>query len=204
MSGSAASLSSPRVGSWPRGVAFTLLVVVVSACSREKGAGADSAAVTVAGTRIAAPHAGAAGEWRMPAGDYASSRYSELASDHRRRTRRTCTPRGPSPPACCAATRDSRSSSSNTMYLVTPYPNVVVRARPRRRQGSRSSGRSARRTRRRRSGIACCDVVNRGAAYADGKIFYNLLDGHTVAVDAASGQAALAHEDGRPRRAARR
>ena len=30
--------------------------------------------------------------------------------------------------------------------------------------------------------------MNRGAAYADGKIFYNLLDGHTVAVDAATGK----------------
>ena len=36
-------------------------------------------------------------------------------------------------------------------------------------------------------GLACCDVVNRGAAFADGVIFYNLLDGHTVAIDAASG-----------------
>src|ERR1051325_8755196 len=36
-------------------------------------------------------------------------------------------------------------------------------------------------------GGAGCDVMNRGAAYADGKIFYNLLDGHTIAVDAASG-----------------
>ena len=39
-----------------------------------------------------------------------------------------------------------------------------------------------------RSGIACCDVINRGAFYADGKIVYNLLDGHTVAVDAATGK----------------
>jgi PQQ-dependent dehydrogenase (methanol/ethanol family) len=31
-------------------------------------------------------------------------------------------------------------------------------------------------------------VINRGAFYADGKIIYNLLDGHTVAVDAESGK----------------
>jgi lanthanide-dependent methanol dehydrogenase len=36
--------------------------------------------------------------------------------------------------------------------------------------------------------MACCDVVNRGAAYADGKIFYNTLDNHTVAVDANTGR----------------
>jgi PQQ-dependent dehydrogenase (methanol/ethanol family) len=37
-------------------------------------------------------------------------------------------------------------------------------------------------------GVACCDVVNRGAAYANGKIFYNTLDDNTVAVDAATGK----------------
>jgi lanthanide-dependent methanol dehydrogenase len=37
-------------------------------------------------------------------------------------------------------------------------------------------------------GVACCDVVNRGASYADGKIIYNLLDAHTVAVDAQTGK----------------
>jgi PQQ-dependent dehydrogenase (methanol/ethanol family) len=36
--------------------------------------------------------------------------------------------------------------------------------------------------------MACCDVVNRGAAYADGRLFFNTLDNHTVAVDARSGQ----------------
>src|SRR5205807_4173998 len=37
-------------------------------------------------------------------------------------------------------------------------------------------------------GVACCDTVNRGAAYADGKVFINTLDNHTVAVDAATGK----------------
>ena len=37
-------------------------------------------------------------------------------------------------------------------------------------------------------GVACCDVVNRGAAYADGRVFFNTLDNQTIAVDAASGR----------------
>ncbi|HVW73707.1 MAG TPA: PQQ-dependent dehydrogenase, methanol/ethanol family [Rhizomicrobium sp.] len=37
-------------------------------------------------------------------------------------------------------------------------------------------------------GEACCDVVNRGASYDNGKIFYNTLDNHTVAVDAKTGK----------------
>jgi PQQ-dependent dehydrogenase (methanol/ethanol family) len=37
-------------------------------------------------------------------------------------------------------------------------------------------------------GEACCDVVNRGAVYDNGKIFFNTLDNHTVAVDAKTGK----------------
>ncbi|RUX69389.1 PQQ-dependent dehydrogenase, methanol/ethanol family, partial [Mesorhizobium sp. M7A.F.Ca.US.005.03.1.1] len=37
-------------------------------------------------------------------------------------------------------------------------------------------------------GVACCDVVNRGAAFANGRIFFNTLDGHTIALDANTGK----------------
>jgi PQQ-dependent dehydrogenase (methanol/ethanol family) len=37
-------------------------------------------------------------------------------------------------------------------------------------------------------GEACCDVVNRGEVYDNGKIFFNTLDDHTVAVDAKTGR----------------
>ncbi|MDQ3607130.1 MAG: PQQ-binding-like beta-propeller repeat protein, partial [Gemmatimonadota bacterium] len=37
-------------------------------------------------------------------------------------------------------------------------------------------------------GVACCDHVNRGAVYADGKLFYATLDNQAVAVDAETGQ----------------
>ena len=104
----------------------------------------------------------------MPAGDYANSRFSDLAQIT---------------PANAANLKASWTFSTgvlrghegqplvvnNTMYLVTPYPNV-----------SYAIDLAT-------AGQACCDVVNRGAAYADGKIFYNLLDGHTVAVDAENG-----------------
>ena len=36
-------------------------------------------------------------------------------------------------------------------------------------------------------GVACCDVVNRGAAYSKGKVVYTLLDGSVVAVNAVTG-----------------
>lgn len=35
---------------------------------------------------------------------------------------------------------------------------------------------------------ACCDVVNRGVAYWDGKVYVGTLDGRLIAIDTASGQ----------------
>jgi PQQ-dependent dehydrogenase (methanol/ethanol family) len=36
--------------------------------------------------------------------------------------------------------------------------------------------------------VACCDLVNRGVAYGDGKIIANALDGQVIALDAATGK----------------
>ena len=36
--------------------------------------------------------------------------------------------------------------------------------------------------------IACSDVVKRGEAFADGKVFYKLLDGHTDALHSDTGK----------------
>ena len=53
-------------------------------------------------------------------------------------------------------------------------------------------------------GKACCDTVNRGWAFADGKLIYNLLDAHTVAVDAKTGKEVWRTKMGERRRTARR
>ncbi len=37
---------------------------------------------------------------------------------------------------------------------------------------------------------ACCDTVNRGASYADGKLVYGTLDGYVIALDAQTGKEA--------------
>ena len=74
----------------------------------------------------------------------------------------------------------------DTMYVVTPWPNTLY-ALDLKQDGAIKwvyQSKPARAA----QGVACCDVVNRGAAYADGKIFYNTLDNHTVAVDAETGK----------------
>jgi glucose dehydrogenase len=37
-------------------------------------------------------------------------------------------------------------------------------------------------------GVACCDVVNRGLVFDNGRLFFNTLDNHTIAIDAESGK----------------
>src|SRR5688500_2154572 len=74
----------------------------------------------------------------------------------------------------------------DTMYLITPFPNIVYAL------NLRDPGGETRRVYRTNpdpsaQGVACCDVVNRGLAYADGKIVLNTLDNHTIALDAATG-----------------
>ncbi len=72
------------------------------------------------------------------------------------------------------------------MYIHTPFPNntfafdlerpgeILWEHKPKQDPAARA--------------VACCDVVNRGLAYADGKIFKTLLDGHIVALDAKTGK----------------
>jgi PQQ-dependent dehydrogenase (methanol/ethanol family) len=75
----------------------------------------------------------------------------------------------------------------NTMYVVTPYPNNLI-AIDLTKPGHPIKWTFQPAPDPRSVGIACCDIVNRGASYAEGKIIYNLLDSHTVAVDAETGK----------------
>jgi lanthanide-dependent methanol dehydrogenase len=179
---------------------MALLVATLSACSAEpRTATSDSAAgdgpqatstaaigtASPSGARIAVPHAGPPGEWQMPAGDYANSRYSELSS---------ITPQNAANlrVAWAFSTGVLRGHEGqplvidNTMYVVTPYPNVSY-AIDLAQTGQPLKWKFRPVNSQQAIGRACCDVVNRGAAYADGKIFYNLLDGHTIAINSATG-----------------
>src|SRR6185312_2657731 len=75
---------------------------------------------------------------------------------------------------------------NDTMYVVTPYPNNLIAIDLTKPSGAVKFIYEPHPDPR-AQGIACCDVVNRGASYADGKIVYNLLDAETVAVDARTG-----------------
>jgi PQQ-dependent dehydrogenase (methanol/ethanol family) len=126
------------------------------------------------------------GQWTMPAKDYAATRYSAMNEIR---------------PDNAAGLQEAFSFSlgvdkgqeaaplvvGSTMYVVTAYPNYVYAldlARP----GAPLKWKYAPMPLPAAQGVACCDVVNRGAAYADGKILFNTLDGRTIALDAATGK----------------
>ena len=73
------------------------------------------------------------------------------------------------------------------MYIVTPYPNYLY-ALDLTKPGAPAKWTFKPKPAAASQGVACCDVVNRGAVYDNGRIFFNTLDGQTIAVDANSGQ----------------
>ena len=126
------------------------------------------------------------GQWTMPAKNYASTRYSSLnqitaanvANLRITSTFSTGTLRGHEAAPLVV---------NNTMYIVTPFPNYVY-ALDLTQPGAPTKWSYKPRVEQAAQGVACCDVVNRGAVIADGKLFFNTLDNHTIALDANTGK----------------
>jgi PQQ-dependent dehydrogenase (methanol/ethanol family) len=74
-----------------------------------------------------------------------------------------------------------------TMYVHTPFPDIVY-ALDLEKEGAPVKWKYVPKQDPSVVAIACCDTVNRGLAYADGKIFMNQLDTNTVALDAETGK----------------
>jgi len=126
------------------------------------------------------------GQWVMPAKNYASTRYSTLAEINASNVRNLRTAFTFS----LGTTRGAEAAPlvvNNTMYIVTPFPNNLY-ALDLTKPGAPVKWVYEPHTNASSQGVACCDVVNRGAAYYNGKIYYNLLDVETVAVDANTGK----------------
>ncbi len=126
------------------------------------------------------------GQWPMPGKDYSATRYSGLAGVTAANAARL-RPVWTFSTGVLGGHEGQPLVVNHTMYVVTPYPNVLY-AFDLTQDGYPLKWKYRPDVNPSAIGIACCDVINRGAAYADGKIVYNLLDGHTVAVDAATGR----------------
>ncbi len=142
--------------------------------------------VTLSATTVAAQSSRDDGRWTMPARDYGATRYSRLAELTPENVARL-------KPVWNFSTGVLRGHEgqplvvNQTMYVVTPYPNVLY-AFDLTRPSYPLKWKYRPNVDPNALGIACCDAINRGAFYADGKIVYNTLDGHTVAIDAATGK----------------
>jgi PQQ-dependent dehydrogenase (methanol/ethanol family) len=75
---------------------------------------------------------------------------------------------------------------NNTMYIVTPYPNIVY-ALDLTQPGAPLKWKFEPNPASASQGVACCDFVNRGLAYYDNRIYFNTLDDQTIALDAGTG-----------------
>lgn len=138
------------------------------------------------------------GEWTLPAGDYANTRYSPLdlintgnvGNLKQVSSMAIGIPRG---------FEGQPLVVGDTMYVVTPFPNNLIALDLNDPTGP-VKWTYAPNPDPRAVGIACCDVVNRGASYGEGLIVYNTLDTHTVAVDAATGREVWKRKLGDPNR----
>jgi PQQ-dependent dehydrogenase (methanol/ethanol family) len=187
--------STSHAGALRRRTGFQLIYTVIFLTATAAFfAGCTSKSSTALQPPGAAPASGAVptnpaapedGNWTIPAKDYASTRFSGLDQVNVSNV-------GNLKVAWTFSTGVDRGQEAapivvgDTMYVVTPYPNVLYaldvanngamkwKYEPNPEAASQ--------------GVACCDTVNRGAAFSNGKVFINTLDGQTCAVDAATGK----------------
>nr|WP_074078287.1 methanol/ethanol family PQQ-dependent dehydrogenase [Microvirga massiliensis] len=126
------------------------------------------------------------GQWTMPTRNYAGTRYSDLAEINTENVKNLQV-------AFTFSLGVNRGQESaplvvgNTLYVVSPYPNILYAldltqpGAPLKWQYNPKPSSSA-------QGVACCDTVNRGPTYADGRVFFTTLDAHVVAVNADTGE----------------
>jgi PQQ-dependent dehydrogenase (methanol/ethanol family) len=126
------------------------------------------------------------GQWVMPAKNYASTRFSALNQINAANVKNLKV-------AWTFSTGHDRGEEAaplvvnNTMYVVTPFPNVLYALDLTQPGAPAKWNYQPKDLNSAAKGIACCDWVNRGAAYANGKIYFNTLDGRTCAVNADTG-----------------
>src|SRR5215475_11222442 len=138
-------------------------------------------------------------DWVMQAGDYANTRYSKLKQINAQNV-------GKLQVAWTFSTGVLRGHEGgplivgNTMYVHTPFPNkvyaldlanenkIIWSYEPKQDPNVIP--------------VMCCDTVNRGLAYGDGKIFLHQADDKLVALDAKDGKVVWSVKDDDPEKGA--
>ena len=126
------------------------------------------------------------GQWVMPAKDYASRRFSGLTEINESNVKNL------NVSWTFSTGRDRGEEAAplvvgNTMYVVTPFPNTLYALDLTKAGAPLKWSYTPKNLLQSAKGVACCDWVNRGCVYANGKVFFNTLDGKTAAVNAEDG-----------------
>ena len=138
-------------------------------------------------------------DWVMQSGDFANTRYSKLSQINAGNA-------GKLQPAWTFSTGVLRGHEGgplvigDTMYIHAPFPNTVFAL------DLNDTGRVIWKYEPKQDPdtipVMCCDTVNRGVAYADGKIFLHQADTTLVALDAKTGKVVWSVKNDDPKKGA--
>ena len=180
------------------------IACVVSACLLVAiGLGAVALAIAASEGNIAVANSGrtigADKDWAQPAGDYANTRYSTLTQINSDNVK-ALTPTWTFSTAVLRGHEGAPLVVGDIMYVHTPFPNIVYaldldhdgsilwKYEPKQDPNVIP--------------LMCCDTVNRGVAYGDGKIFLDQADATLVALDAKTGAPVWSVKNGDPSKGA--
>src|SRR5947207_15314857 len=125
-------------------------------------------------------------QWGMPNKNYASTRYSSLNAINTDNVK-TLKAAWTFSTGVLRGHEGGPLVVGSTMYVHTPFPNIVY-ALDLTKEGAPVKWKYVAKEDPRVIPVACCDTVNRGLSYADGRLFENQLDPTTVALDAETGR----------------
>jgi PQQ-dependent dehydrogenase (methanol/ethanol family) len=136
-------------------------------------------------------------QWVMPTGDYANHRYSTLKEINKDNVKNLH-------PVWTFSTGVLRGHEGaplvigSMMYVHTPFPNIVYAL------DLNKNGQIVWKYEPRQDPsvipVMCCDTVNRGVAYGDGKIILDQADATVVALDAKTGKEVWKVKNGDPKK----
>ncbi len=137
-------------------------------------------------------------QWALPTGDYANTRFSKLSQI-------TAANVGKLTPVWTFSTGVLRGHEGgplvigDTMFVHAPFPNTVFAL------DLNNDGKILWKYEPKQDPnvipVMCCDTVNRGLSYADGKIFLHQADTTLVALDAKTGAVVWSVKNGDPSKA---
>jgi alcohol dehydrogenase (cytochrome c) len=168
--------------------ALTVAILALAAChaaAPAPSATADAVRPLPGATADLAPN-DPPGEWRRQARDYANTRFSPLAQVDTSNVARLRVAWSFSD-SVVYGHEAAPLVVGDTMYLVAPFPNTAY-ALDLSKPGAPIKWKYEPHPDPIAIGKACCDAVNRGPTWADGKLVFSLLDGEAMALDAATGK----------------